>query len=102
MLKALGYRVGETGIKTAAVRRLILDYLLTEDALPAIHGLGYMREWGLASEPARRLKLQWVITNLMNEKWGMGEYDKAVREWKSDLSYVAKTAGVSPSTQMPS
>ena len=78
----LGYRVGETGIKTAAVRRLILDYLLTEDALPAIHGLGYMREWGLASEPTRKLKLQWVISNLMHEKWSMGEYDKAVTEWK--------------------
>src|ERR1700720_1605278 len=42
MLKALGYRVGEAGVETAE-RRMILNYLLTEDALPAIHGLGYMR-----------------------------------------------------------
>src|SRR5258708_32557881 len=66
MLKALGYRVGEGGVATA-VRRLILDYLLTEAALPAIHGLGYMRKWGFASEPTRQLKLRWVITNLMYE-----------------------------------
>jgi hypothetical protein len=43
MLKALGYRVGEAGVDTAE-RRMILNYLLTEDALPAIHGLGYMRK----------------------------------------------------------
>ena len=46
MLKALGYRVGEAGVETA-VRRLILDYLLTEDALPAIHGLWYVRDLGV-------------------------------------------------------
>lgn len=94
MLVAVGYRVGEAGVETA-IRRLILDYLLTEDALPAIHGLGYMREWGLASEPIRRLKLQWVISNLMHEKWDIGKHGKAVREWKADLGYLAKV-GVGP------
>jgi hypothetical protein len=59
-VKALGYRVGEAGVETA-VRRLILDYLLTEDALPAIHGFGNMREWGLASEETRAAKLRSVL-----------------------------------------
>jgi hypothetical protein len=89
MLKALGYCVGEAGIE-ATERRLILEYLLTQDALPAIDSLTYMKQWGQASEPKRLEKLRWVISTLMHEKWGMGEYDKAVREWKSDLCYIAK------------
>jgi hypothetical protein len=100
MLSALGYHVGEDGVETA-VRRPILDYLLTQDALPAIDSLGHMREWGHASEPTRQLKLRWVISNLMHEKWGFG-YDKAVREWRADLAYVAKAAGVGRSRQGPS
>jgi hypothetical protein len=93
MLSALGYHVGEDGFETA-VRRTILAYLLTQDALPAIDSLGHMREWGQASEPTRQLKLRWVISNLMHEKWGLVEYGKSVREWKADLAYVAKAAVV--------
>jgi hypothetical protein len=99
MLKALGYRVGEEGVEVSE-RRLILDYLLTEDALPAIDCLGYMRQWGKASEPTRREKLRWVISNLMHEKWGMVDYEKAVKEWKADLAYVASAAGVARSTYL--
>jgi hypothetical protein len=89
MLTALGYRVGELGVERT-IRRLILDYLLTEDALPAIHGLGYMRQWGSATESTRQLKLRTVISNLMHEKWNMAWQEKAVRQWKEDLGYVAK------------
>jgi hypothetical protein len=89
MLKALGYRVGEAGVETA-VRRLILDYLLTEDALPAIHGLGYMREWGLASEETRPAKLRSVLRNLADEKRFDIENNKAVREWTADIAYLDK------------
>jgi hypothetical protein len=87
MLKALGYRVGEAGVETA-VRRLILDYLLTEDALPAIHGLGYMKAWGLASEEIRPAKLRRVLRNLADEKRFDIENDKAVREWTADIAYL--------------
>jgi hypothetical protein len=90
MLSALGYNVGEGGVETA-IRRPIIDYLLTQDALPAIDSLGHMREWGHASDPTRQLKLRWVISNLMHEKWGFG-YGKAVREWRADSPRKARNA----------
>tara|TARA_B110000977_G_scaffold191251_1_gene263102 strand:- start:807 stop:1298 length:492 start_codon:yes stop_codon:yes gene_type:complete len=86
VLSVVGYRVGNEG-ENQQFRRQVLDYIMS-NILPPISSPAYMAEWGVELSYTRYRKLRRVIQVLASRGQTMGNMNKAVSEWKSDLIYL--------------
>ena len=86
MLKTIGYKVGNDGLKYTK-RRLILDRLIL-GILPFCGSPSYMAEWGYPKTKKRYRKLRDVLNQLIFKNKRFPEMEVAVGDWTEDLNYV--------------
>lgn len=91
VLKTIGYRVGNDGVK-AEKRKALIDYLINEQ-LPPVGSPAHMAEWGLPSSIERYRKSHRVIQVLLSSARTAGNMDKATLEWEEDLRYMEERWG---------
>jgi hypothetical protein len=91
LLRALGYHVGVTQGRSAEQRRMLLDYLMNNEALPPIKDEAYMVQWGTPRSTMRREKLLRVLGNLAEEKIYDVRFNLAVSDWLQDFNYIETT-----------
>ncbi|MDB4244689.1 hypothetical protein N9832_00010 [Amylibacter sp.] len=89
ILSVVGYKVGNNGEKLE-IRHQMLDYIMS-DILPPVSSPAYMAEWGEKLSSTRYRKLHRVIKVLASSGETIGNMDKAVNEWKTDLNYLENT-----------
>jgi hypothetical protein len=92
VLSFMGYHVGEGSSLTAAQRRRILDYVLSEQ-IPKVNDPAYMAQWG---DPGSGERLRKMVDSLAafarNAKLNRhADKSVAVFEWESDLVYLKRT-----------
>jgi hypothetical protein len=88
LLRALGYHVGVSQGRPVEQRRMLLNYLMSNEALPPIKDEAYMAQWGAPNSSVRRSKLIRVLRNLADEKIYFDQFRLAVSEWLQDAEYV--------------
>lgn len=87
MLKACGYRVGHSGLRSIERQRLLCDLYL--EPLPAAITTDYDLEWGMPQSSRRLQKLANTIAALArNAKRRGPQLELAVHHWEADLTYL--------------
>jgi hypothetical protein len=92
LMKALGYKVGKTGIQDAKKRHELLTEIFMKENLPAVMSKDYLAEWGSPGSCPRLKKMVGSIATFCrsakrDEKKDMSV---AIEHWEEDFEWLKK------------
>ena len=90
VLSALGYHVGEHGLRAAARHQVLHHaFLLHADRLPRVGDQSYRKEWGAAASQQRLRKMVDCLTSFAaNARNRRRPTTLAIDDWESDLEWI--------------
>jgi hypothetical protein len=89
-LTCFGYRVGKTNGKQTDSRQQILRHTLFADIPNWIFPTAYISGWGKPGSLKRFEKIIKHIKMLADQREGRKNYEVAVSEWQSDITWFKK------------
>ena len=92
LMKALGYRVGKTGIQDAKKRHELLTEIFMKEDLPAVMSKDYLAEWGSPGSCQRLKKMADSIATFSKNAKPRKDADMtvAIEHWEEDLKWLGK------------
>jgi carboxypeptidase C (cathepsin A) len=91
-MKALGYKVGKTGIQDAKKRHELLTEIFMKEDLPAVMSKDYLAEWGSPGSCQRLKKMADSIATFSKNAKLRKDADMtvAIEHWEEDLKWLGK------------